>query len=76
MENHSTDSSLEKHISRLEETFNALLFATEKLLEENSLLKQKEKQLLKERAELYGKNDKIRAQVESMISRLKSMDKA
>ncbi len=76
MENHSTDSSLKEQISRLEETFNELLFATEKLFEENSLLKQREKQLLKERAELYGKNDKIRAQVESMISRLKSMDKA
>ena len=76
MKNHSTDSILKEQISRLEETLNALLFATEKLFEENSLLKEREKQLLKERAELYGKNDKIRAQVESMISRLKSMDKA
>ncbi len=75
MEDHSTDSILKEQISRLEETLNALLFATEKLFEENSLLKEREKQLLKERAELYGKNDKIRVQVESMISRLKSMDK-
>ncbi len=74
MENHSTDSILKEQISRLEETLNALLFATEKLFEENSLLKEREKQLLKERAELYSKNDKIRAQVESMISRLIIVD--
>lgn len=76
MENHPTDSHFKEKVSHLEETIDALLFATEKLFEENTLLKQKEKQLLKERAELYGKNDKIRAQVESMISRLKSMDNA
>jgi cell division protein ZapB len=76
MENDLTDSRLKEQVSHLEETLEALLSTTEKLFEENTLLKQREKQLLKERADLYGKNDKIRAQVESMISRLKSMDNA
>ncbi len=76
MENCSTNSRLKEQIFRLEETLNTLLSVTEQLFEENTVLKKKEKQLLKERAELYGKNDKIRAQVESMINRLKSMDNA
>ena len=75
MDNNSTDS-LKEQISHLEETLNELLLATEKLFKENVALKNREKQWLKERAKLHGKNDKIRAQVESMISRLKLMDNA
>lgn len=74
MDNYATDSALKEQVSQLEETLNELLSATEKLLKQNTALKEREKQLLKERADLHGKNDKIRAQVESMISRLKSMD--
>lgn len=76
MENYSTDSRLKEQVSHLEEALEALLSTVETLFNENTLLKQREKQLLKERADLYEKNDKIRAQVESMISRLKSMDNA
>jgi cell division protein ZapB len=76
MDNYSTDSDLKKQVSRLEETLDALLVATEALFEENAMLKEREKQLLKERVDLHRKNDKIRAQVESMISRLKSMENA
>lgn len=76
MDNYSTDSDLKEQVSRLEETLNALLVATEELFEENAMLKEREKQLLKERVDLHSKNDKIRAQVESMISRLKSMENA
>jgi cell division protein ZapB len=76
MDNYSTDSHLKEQVSRLEETLNALLIATDKLFEENIQLKEREQQLLKERVDLHSKNDKIRAQVESMISRLKSMENA
>lgn len=75
MDNNSTDS-LKEQISHLEETLNELLLATEKLFKENVALKNREKQWLKEQTKLHGKNDKIRAQVESMISRLKLMDNA
>jgi cell division protein ZapB len=75
MDNNSTDS-LKEQISHLEETLNELLLATEKLFKENVALKNREKQWLKEQAKLHVKNDKIRAQVESMISRLKLMDNA
>ena len=76
MDNYSTDTHLQEQISHLEETLNELLAATEKLFKENTALKEREKQLLQERADWHGKNDKIRTQVESMISRLKSMDNA
>jgi cell division protein ZapB len=75
MDNNSTDS-LKEQIFHLEKTLNELLLATEKLFKENVALKNREEQWLKEQAKLHGKNDKIRAQVESMISRLKSMDNA
>jgi len=73
MDNNSTDL-LKEQISHLEETLNELLLATEKLFQENVILKKREKEWLTEQTKLHGKNDKIRAQVESMISRLKLMD--
>ncbi len=76
MDNYSTDTHLQEQISHLEETLHKLLATTEKLFKENIALKEREKHLLQERADWHGKNDKIRAQVESMISRLKSMDNA
>jgi cell division protein ZapB len=76
MDNYSTDTPLQEQVSHLEETLNELLAATEKLFIENTALKEREKELLQERADWHGKNDKIRTQVESMISRLKSMDNA
>jgi len=64
-----------EQVAQLEETLTLLLSTTEKLFDENISLKEKEKQLLLERANLLSKNDKIRTQVEAMISRLKAMDK-
>ena len=75
MENYTTDSRLKEQVTQLEETLTLLLSTTEKLFDENTSLKQREKQLLTERADLNSKNDKIRSQVEAMISRLKAMDK-
>ncbi len=75
MDNYTTDSRLKEQVTQLEETLTLLLSTTEKLFEENTSLKKREKQLLAERAELHSKNDKIRIQVEAMISRLKAMEK-
>ncbi|RTZ66413.1 MAG: TIGR02449 family protein [Aquificaceae bacterium] len=75
MENYTTDARLKEQVAQLEETLTLLLSTTEKLFDENISLKEKEKQLLLERANLLSKNDKIRTQVEAMISRLKAMDK-
>lgn len=74
MENNFTDSRLKEQVTQLEETLMELLSATERLFDENVSLKEREAQLLQERADLHRKNDKICAQVESMISRLKAMD--
>jgi uncharacterized protein (TIGR02449 family) len=75
MDNNSTDS-LKEQVSHLEETLNELLLAMETLFKENVALKNKEQQWLEEQTKWHGKNDEIRVQVESMISRLKSMDNA
>ncbi len=75
MDNYTTDSRLKEQVTQLEESLTLLLSTTEKLFEENISLKQREQQLLSERADLHSKNDKIRVQVEAMISRLKAMEK-
>lgn len=75
MENYTTDSRLKEQLAQLEESLTLLLSTTEKLFDENISLKQREKQLLTEQADLNSKNVKINSQVEAMISRLKTMGK-
>jgi len=76
METNNTDSRLKEQVLELEATLEQLLAISERLYEENQALRVKESQLIKERAELHAKNDKIRTQVEAMIQRLKAMENA
>ena len=76
MDTNNTDSRLKEQVLELETTLSQLISISERLFNENQSLKAKESQLIKERAELHAKNDKIRTQVEAMIQRLKAMENA
>ena len=76
METNNTDARLKEQVDELEATVAALVSSHNSLFDENQSLKIKESQLLKERAELFAKNDKIRTQVEAMVMRLKAMENA
>ena len=76
MDTNNTDSRLKEQVLELETSLSQLMSVSERLFDENQSLKIKESQLIKERAELHAKNDKIRTQVEAMIQRLKAMENA
>jgi cell division protein ZapB len=76
MDTNNTDARLKEQVAELETTLTTLMTSCNNLLNENQSLKTKESQLLKERAELFAKNDKIRTQVEAMVMRLKAMENA
>jgi cell division protein ZapB len=76
METNNTDARLKEQVAELEATLTTLITSCNTLHDENQSLKAKESQLLKERAELFAKNDKIRTQVEAMVMRLKAMENA
>ena len=63
-------------IENLETSVKKLILFCEKLQEENESIKHNNNLLMRERSELQSKNDKVRGQVEAMVHRLKSMDKA
>jgi cell division protein ZapB len=74
MDTNNTDARLKEQVLELEQTLEKLMLISDRLFEENQSLKVKETQLIKDRAELHAKNDKIRTQVEAMIMRLKAME--
>ena len=76
METNNTDARLKEQVAELEASLTTLLTSCNSLHDENQSLRTKESQLLKERAELFAKNDKIRTQVEAMVMRLKAMENA
>ncbi|VAW55654.1 hypothetical protein MNBD_GAMMA05-2214 [hydrothermal vent metagenome] len=65
-----------KRISKLEEQVNELLELCQKLGNDNTDLRAQLKQLTSERSNLMETKEKVRVQVESMITRLRSMEKA
>ena len=74
MDTNNTDARLKEQVLELEQTLEKLMLISSRLFEDNQSLKLKETQLIKDRAELHAKNDKIRTQVEAMIMRLKAME--
>lgn len=66
--------SLERELARVEARVDALLSLCRQLEEENRSLRQKQESLMSERAGLLQKNERARARVEAMISRLKAME--
>ena len=71
-----TNSLLSTKIEKLESSVKKLVLLCEKLSSENNSFKQSNKQLTLERSQLQSKNDKARTQIEAMLDRLKSAEKA
>ena len=63
-------------INKLEEQVGELLTVCEQLSNGNKDLRTQLQQLTSERSTLVEQKEKIRVQVESMITRLRSMEKA
>lgn len=71
-ENNKTGFSAE--IALLERRIEELLIAVDTLKEENRALRQRQESLANERSALAQRNDQVRARVEAMIGRLKTME--
>ena len=65
---------IESELERLERRVGELLALCQRLREENRSLQDRQEQLATERAQLIQRNELVRARVEAMISRLKSME--
>ena len=69
-------SVLELELKRLERRLEELIITVQQMKEENRALRQRQETLTTERASLLQKNEQVRARVEAMIGRLKSMEQA
>ncbi len=61
-------------IKQLENRIDSLIVAYDKIKNENSLLKDKQEELVRDKARLLEKTSLARTRVEAMISRLKAME--
>jgi len=66
--------NFESDLRRLEDRLDELVKICNQLQSENKSLKEKQETLSKERATMVQKNEEVRARVEAMIVRLKSME--
>ncbi|KAF0804604.1 hypothetical protein A6D6_02970 [Alcanivorax xiamenensis] len=64
----------EQQLRQLEAHVDSLLRQSNRLREENRLLREREHRLLDERAQLIRKNDLARSRVEAIITRLQSLE--
>ena len=69
-------SAVELELKRLEKRLEDLIVTVSQVKEENRALRQRQDTLTAERATLLQKNEQVRARVEAMIGRLKSMEQA
>lgn len=67
-------SSLDAELARLTRRVEELLGVMDSLRDENRALKQRHESLANERASLLQKNEQVRARVEAMIGRLKTLE--
>lgn len=70
----NTKSSFDTELRRLERRVDELVGALDKLKEENRALRQRQDSLSSERSSLLSKNEQVRARVEAMIGRLKTLE--
>ncbi|MGI9303246.1 MAG: TIGR02449 family protein [Gammaproteobacteria bacterium] len=68
------EQAAEDGFKSLEQRIDELLQNCERLQKENRLLKEQQQTLSSERSDLMEKNELVRAKVETMISRLKSLE--
>ena len=71
-EQHTTLVELE--LKRLEQRIDELVATVLQLKEENRALRQRQDAISTERASLLQKNEQVRARVEAMIGRLRTME--
>jgi cell division protein ZapB len=69
-------SAVDLELKRLEKRLEDLMATIGHIKEENRALRQRQDTLTSERAALLQKNEQVRARVEAMIGRLKSMEQA
>ena len=69
-------SPVDLELKRLEKRLEELVATLNQIKEENRALRQRQDTLTSERAGLLQKNEQVRARVEAMIGRLKSMEQA
>jgi cell division protein ZapB len=72
--NDTTRTQLDLELARLEKRIEELMASVEGLKEENRALRQRHESLTNDRAGLLQKNEQVRARVEQMIGRLKTME--
>jgi cell division protein ZapB len=70
----TTKTQLDLELVRLAKRIEELVATIEHLKEENRALRQRHESLSTERASLLHKNEQVRARVEAMIGRLKTME--
>jgi cell division protein ZapB len=70
----SAKSIVEQELKRLERRLEELMTTVHQLKEENRSLRSRQDTLSAERSALLQKNEQVRARVEAMIGRLKSME--
>jgi cell division protein ZapB len=72
--NKTGPSGFDVEFARLESRLQELLITVEALKEENRALRQRQESLAAERSAFAQRNDQVRARVEAMIGRLKTME--
>jgi cell division protein ZapB len=72
--NKSGKSGFGAEFASLERRVEELLLTVEALREENRALRQRQESLAAERSTFAQRNDQVRARVEAMIGRLKTME--
>ena len=74
MDEAPSKSTVDLELKRLERRLDELVVVVAQLKDENRALRQRQDALSAERATLLAKNEQVRARVEAMIGRLKSME--
>ena len=72
--NDTIRTQLDLELARLEKRIEELMASIEGLKEENRALRQRQESLAAERSAFAQRNDQVRARVEAMIGRLKTME--
>jgi cell division protein ZapB len=72
--NKTGKSAFGTELAQLERRVEELLVTVEALKEENRALRQRQESLAAERSAFAQRNDQVRARVEAMIGRLKTME--
>ena len=72
--NDGAAQAVDLELKRLERRLEELVAVCRQLKEENRSLRQRQDNLMVERASMMQKNEQVRTRVEAMIGRLKTME--